>query len=75
MLGLMAEATEVWVVDWVNNEKTTENGKTVVISDARTSDWFRSDGLFSAREKAEAFAQRQQGAHPENQYKPRKLTD
>jgi hypothetical protein len=70
----MGETTEVWVVDWVNHEKTIENGDSIIISDARTSDWFRSDRLSSAKEKAEAFARRQQEAHPENQYSSRKLT-
>ncbi|MCU1298809.1 MAG: hypothetical protein JWO91_3087 [Acidobacteriaceae bacterium] len=66
---------EIWVVDWVHNEQTTKNGNTVYVSERRTSDWFRSDELSTARERAETYAKQQQKLHRENYYSARKLTD
>jgi hypothetical protein len=72
----MVNDTEIWVVDWFDNNTTVTNGNIFIRSTTMTSDeWFTGDGKLKAKEQADKFAEEQKALHPENEYTPRKLTD
>jgi hypothetical protein len=72
----MVNGTEIWVVDWFDNNTTVTNGNIFIRSTMMTSDEsFTGDGKLTAKEQADKFAEEQKALHPENEYTPRKLAD